>query len=120
MSRFRHHKYTWSKPFGSVRHCWELISQQGAVHFHATLYRTGGIDTSCGIEFHSCTPTGDRAPDHIDCPLIGGRCWHDGSSLYAESLWQYIGPRLEHADHEGVFAVLEAEHDKHFQIAEGV
>lgn len=111
MSRFRGHKYTWSKPFGSVRHHWELRSAKGGVHFQASL--TEGYGPSCGIEFHSASPRGDDAPDHIDCPITGGRCWHDGTSLYAtEHLWPMIESYLKYGEHDQIFRILEHEHDE--------
>lgn len=48
MSKFRHHKYTWSKPFASPRHNWELVGPEGAIHFHVSL--TPGYEPSCGLE----------------------------------------------------------------------
>lgn len=113
MSRFRHHKYTWSMPFGSVRRSWEFVSQQGAVSFHASSYKEHEI--ACELEFHSATPTGDRAPDHVNCPLTGGRCWHDGTSLYAdEYVWPIIAHWADNDNHKEIFTFLEREHDKHF------
>jgi hypothetical protein len=113
MAKFNAHKYTWSKPFTSVRHSWELRSQKGGIHFHATI--TDGYGASCGLEFHSAEPIGDDAPHHIDCPITGGRCWHDGTSLYAnEHLWPMIEGYLRGGEHEFIFRMLEREHDRHF------
>lgn len=116
MSRFRHHKYTYSNPFGSPRHQWELVGPEGGIHFHVSL--TKGYDPSCGLEFHHAARANydpDRAPDHIKCPLIGEPCWHDGTSLYAsETIWPMIEPMLRSGDHETIFRVLEGEYDRHF------
>lgn len=113
MPRFVGHKYQWTKPFTSVRHHWEVRSQHGGIHFHASL--TDGYDPSCGLEFHSVVPVGDDAPFHIDCPITGGRCWHDGTSLYAsETLWPIISGYLRSGEHEKIFVILEREHDEHF------
>lgn len=110
VSRFNGHKYTWTKPFGSVRHHWELRSAKGGVHFHVSL--TDGYGASCGLEFHSLSPRGDDAPDHIDCPITGGRCWHDGTSLYAtDHLWPLIEGYLKRGEHDQIFRILEREHD---------
>jgi hypothetical protein len=115
MADFRHHKYTWSKPLGSVHHRWELVCAQGAIHFSASL--TQGYGTTAGLEFHHLT--GEGAPDHVNCPLTGGRCWHDGTSLYAmESLWPQIEPMLQHGDHGGIFSILEWEATKHWRSDE--
>lgn len=121
MSRYRHHKYTWSKPFGSARHWWEFVGPDGAIHFHVSL--TDGYGPSCGLEIHRTTPAeyqrGD-APSHVDCPLTGGRCWHDGTSLYAsETLWPMIEPMLRSGDHDAIFRVLEGEANGRFEYETG-
>lgn len=113
MSRFRHHKYTWSKPFGTVRHCWELVGPDGAIHFAVNMSEEKYGGPTAGLEFHHLS--GDGAPHHLDCKLTGGRCWHDGTSLYAnETLWPEIGPMLRFGDHDGIFALLEHEYNQHF------
>lgn len=118
MARYRHHKYEWTKPFGSERHNWSLIGPKGALHFHAS--STPNYGTSCGLEYHHTdgeTYRPDAAPDHIDCPLTGGRCWHDGTSLYAnEHLWPLIEGYLRHGEHEAIFRILESEADQHFGV----
>src|SRR3546814_5446238 len=51
----------------------------------------------------------------INCWLIGGRCWHDGTSLYAtDTLWPMIEAMLRTGDHETIFRVLEQEADTRF------
>jgi len=120
MARYRHHKYTWTKPFGSVRHQWELVGPEGALHFHVTLSDSFG--PSCGLEYHHTDTyrqrTGYRrgeAPDHIDCPMTGGRCWHDGTSLYAnEHVWPLVEHYLRSGEHEAIFRILEGEADERF------
>ena len=114
--RFNGHKYTWSKPFGSVRHNWEFRSARGGVHFHASI--TEGYGPSCGLEKHSVVPLyGGNAPDHIDCPITGGRCWHDGTSSYAtDHLWPVIESYLRTGDHDKIFSILEREHDRMFSV----
>lgn len=114
MSKYAGHKYTWSKPFGSVHHHWELRSANGGVHFHVGIVE--GYGPSCGLEFHSVKPLhGESAPDHIDCPVTGGRCWHDGTSLYAQDiLWPIIESYLRTGDHGKIFEILEREDAKYF------
>lgn len=110
---FKHHKYTWSRPWGDVRHWWEIVCGDGAIHFHVSINEKYG--TTAGLEFHHLT--GDGAPDHIDCPLTGGRCWHDGTSLYAmESIWPQVEPMLRQGDHDGIFKLLEFEAKRHFSV----
>jgi hypothetical protein len=114
--KFRHHKYTYSNPFGSARHQWELVGPDGGIHFHVSM--TKGYGASSGLEFHHAARAryrGDEAPDHIQCPLIGEPCWHDGTSLYAsETIWPTVEPMLHSGDHEAVFRLLEHEYARHF------
>src|ERR1700743_3555732 len=115
--KYRHHKYTWSKPFSSVRHNWEFVGPVGALNFHASL--TPNYDPSCGLEFHHtdrCNYAPERAPDHVDCPLTGGRCWLDGTSLYAsEQVWPFVESYLRVGDHDAIFRFLEEEANQHFE-----
>jgi hypothetical protein len=58
----------------------------------------------------------DRAPSHKDCWLIGGQCWHDGTSLYAEEhVWPVIGLCLQSGNHETAWEVLQREYERHFE-----
>lgn len=120
MSRYRHHKYTWSRPFGSTRHNWSLIGPDGAINFHATV--TPSYGASCGLEIHRISPVGHQvgdAPSHLDCELTGGRCWHDGTSLYAqEQVWPYVESYLRTGDHDAIFRYLESEANSQFGYAE--
>jgi len=113
---FRHHKYIWTKPFRNVRHHWELVGPRGGIHFHATIDEKYG--DSCGLEYHHSEPVGPyehTAPHHKDCPVIGGNCWHDGTSLYAnETLWPWISSCLKTGDHDEIFQILEREFIHHF------
>lgn len=115
-SKFRHHLYKWSKPFGSVQHHWELVGPEGGIHFHVSMYKEN--DPSAGLEFHHAARSGyrcDEAPDHINCPLIGEPCWHDGTSLYAsECVWPMVKQMLACGDHDAVFRLLENEYAKRF------
>jgi hypothetical protein len=113
MSTYRHQKYTWSKPFGSVRHQWELIGGKGGLHFHASEYKG---DWSCGLEVHRLAPqSSDVPPSQVPCWLLHAPCWHDGTSLYAtESVWPIIEGAVKRGDHDYVFKVLEREADGYF------
>ena len=105
------HRYEYTNGFGYPRHHWELRSAHGAIHFHISIVNTH--PPSAGLEFHSIYPRGDDAPDHVNCPLTGGRCWHDGTSLYAtDTLWPIIKVYLSKGDHESVFRILEHELDE--------
>ena len=113
MRNFKHHKYSWSMPWTSVRHNWEFVGPNGALHFHVSIMEEQGYDPACGLEFHHLKGTG--APDHIDCPLTGGRCWHDGTSLYAsETVWPFVKEYLKSGDHKMIFKYLEELYMEHF------
>ncbi len=116
MIEFRHHKYIWTRPFGGARHHWELVGPHGGIHFHVSVSKEYG--DSCGLEYHHAEPVGPykhTAPHHKDCPVIGGNCWHDGTSLYAsETLWPLISSFLRDGNHDAVFRLLEQEFIDHF------
>jgi hypothetical protein len=106
--KYTGHLYKWEKSFGHVRHHWELRSKHGGVHFHVS--EVEGYSTTAGLEFHSIYPRGDDAPSHVNCPITGGRCWHDGTSLYAtETLWPMIKHDLATGNHDAIFKLLEHE-----------
>jgi hypothetical protein len=112
MRPFKGHTYTWSRPYGdeTVHHRWELRSAYGGVHFHVSV--SSRYEPTAGLEFHYLRPISgkDDAPDHVNCPLTGGRCWHDGTSLYAtETLWPQIKAYLKGGEHDLIFRVLERE-----------
>lgn len=120
MSKFRHHKYTWSSPFGNPRHNWELVGPEGGVHLHVGLYK--GQDASCGLEFHHTRDAWrrlygrDEAPHHLECHILHAPCWHDGTSLYAsEHIWPLVEPMLKGGEQEAIFRVLEREYERHFE-----
>jgi hypothetical protein len=112
--RYNHHKYTWTNLFGSVQHDWRFSGLKGGLNFHASV--GPGRNPSCGLEFHSTTPLReDTAPDHLNCPVTGGRCWHDGTSLYAtEHCWPIIESYLRSGSHDLIFKFLEHEADSRF------
>lgn len=115
MMRFKDHKYEWSKPFMSIHHAWSLRGPRGGIHFHASL--TPEYAPSCGLEFHrDFDPSGGAdAASHKNCWLTGGKCWHNGTSLYAsEHLWPMIKMYLDRGDHESTFRILEQEYNEHF------
>lgn len=122
MAKFRHHKYTYSRPFGSPRHMWEFLGPEGGIHFTASYY-SDTREPSCGLEFHHTRAAKyrcDEAPDHTKCFLTGEPCWHDGTSLYAsETIWPMVEPMLLSGDHDAVFRALEYEYSRHFDRLKG-
>lgn len=110
--KFNNHKYTYTKPFGSPRHRWELIGNKCGIHYEVCLFKD--YPPTAGLEFHYFEPPDymkDYAPSHIDCFITGGKCWHDGTSLYAiENLWPLIEPCFKAGDHDSIFKILENEY----------
>ena len=112
--RYKHHKYTWTNPYESVRHQWEFAGARGGIHFHVTLFK--GSSPTGGLEYHYRTPPShmvDEVPHN--CWLIHGACWHEGTSLYAtDTLWPMFEPMLKRGEHEKIFKILEEHADKMF------
>ena len=119
MSRFSGHKDTVTPSRWSSDHRWELRGPEGGIHFHVSISKSGDYPPGCGLEVHRCAPAHSQrgeAPHHIDCPVTGGRCWHDGTSLYAsETLWPMFEQWLREGDHASIFRALEGEYNGHFQ-----
>jgi len=71
---------------------WACVGRAGAVHISirpSTLRRSDGEDAFIGgLEVHSRKPFSysDPEPDHNDCWLLKGPCWHDGTSLYVSEV----------------------------------
>ena len=118
MSRFNGHKYTFTPSEWGDEHQWELRGPEGGIQFTATIYHR----PACGLEIHRCTPAPHQqgeAPHHINCPITGGRCWHDGTGLYAsETLWPTFEQRLREGDHAAIFRTLEQEYDSRFHTGD--
>lgn len=115
-------KYEYTNEFGTVRHIWSVYGARMGVHLHisdlgeerAAKY-ADGRRYSGGIELHYRTPPDymrDQAPASKACWLIGGPCWHDGSSLQADERWIPLWQSAPH-DHERMFLMLQCELDAH-------
>lgn len=117
--KFKHHKYTWANPYGNIRHNWSLVGPKGGINFHANVDPDNKYESSCGLEIHYRTPPDhmkNDAPGDVACWLIGGACWHDGTSLYAiEHLWPMIEGYLRGGEHERIFRILEREYCERFE-----
>jgi len=117
MSKYKHHTYTWSRPFREQHHVWELVGPKGALHFHVTMLDEP-YGPSAGLEIHHREPPEHmrgEAPNQLKCRLTSGWCWHDGTSLYAtETLWPMVKGFLARGDHEAIFRILEGEATRQF------
>lgn len=125
MNKYKHHKYEWTRRGDWVTHRWELVGPYGGLHLSAQLHapkkmsEASQYDPACGLEIHYATAPEymrNQAPSHTNCHLAGGRCWHDGTSLYArETLWPEVEHYLRSGAHDHVFSLLEREAQKRFQ-----
>jgi hypothetical protein len=110
-------EYRYSPRFGHPEHIWTCTGAKGAMHFHVTdlgeFYKHGERYTG-GLEQHSRQPFGpDEAPGQEKCWLLGGPCWHDGSSTYAHERLIPFWLSDPH-DHERMFRLLEQEYERRF------
>lgn len=84
-------------------HIWWIKGSGGGVHIWARKAPLEGWPTEWigGVEVHLSECPSDSGwfnpeePSHADCWLIGGPCWHDGTSLYFS---ERIDPRMPHPD----------------------
>lgn len=109
--------------YGDKQHAYEVIGRDGAIHFHVTESVRAAGDTANsklprhygGLEEHrrTCPDHTNRPPSHHDCRLLGGICWHDGTSLYASEV---LIPRWlrDYPNHDAVFGWLIHEFDSRF------
>lgn len=79
------------------RFIWTLVGDKGGVHIWAQFSSDTVFGTKCygGCEVHFKTKPYEFYPDepqHEKCWLLGGPCWHDGSSLYFD---KNIRPMVE-------------------------
>lgn len=68
------------------RHIWSVSGPGGGIHVWAS-HLDGdaafwGSNWIGGVEVHSRVPMYEGQAPHDECWLIGGKCFHDGSSLY--------------------------------------
>lgn len=109
-------------------HMWTLKGLKGGIHIWARendckwQEKWGGRYIG-GVEYHSPVPvyewqTADN-PDHADCFLLGGPCWHDGSSLYfSERIEPMLrnGPPFSPPIHQFMNAVMFSFYQSHFGV----
>lgn len=110
-----------AEPFGknSVRVSMAVKNSAGAMEFWfwvgSDQWGESGIYGG-GVETHSAVPfkysSDKETPDHSDCRLIG-RCWHDGTSLYAR---EYVIPLFQEKGADAVWSLLESRHSEEFPI----
>jgi len=109
-------KYEYAKPHTSARHTWSVVGARMGIHLHIEDYgeeheQKYGRRYSSGLECHYRTAPDymrDQAPSQKECWLIGGPCWHDGTSFYAEEHWVPMWQDAPH-DHERMLRVLREE-----------
>lgn len=108
-------KYTYVNDFGP-EHTWVVVGAKGALHLHIRESHTQGVRTYGGLEIHYRQPPSymeHDAPSQDNCWALGGPCWHDGSSTYAEERWIPLWQAAPH-DHDGMFQRLKVEYERQF------
>ena len=121
--KFKNHKYVYTISSYSNNHHFELIGPKGAVEYNANVQKDENelrkYGPTCGLEFHHYDPPDymkNQAPTSIKCDLTGGKCWSDGTSLYAKELWSRFELYLESREYEYIFTSLENEYER---VSEG-
>jgi hypothetical protein len=100
---------------------WMVVGPLGAVDFHCTnmetlrrirdstgmrdLWRSGGVEYH-----HRAAPDYMKEQSHEHCWILGGPCWHDGTSLWASEHWI---PLLEREGEEAIWRELHATYARH-------
>jgi len=110
-------EYRYTKPYGKPVHTWSVVTAKGGMHL---TINDSGEDARPryhgGVETHWRQPPPymeDAPPSHTNCWLIGGPCWHDGSSLWAKEHWIPIW-HLDENDREGMLRRLEVAAEEMF------
>ena len=96
---------------GRVRYDWIRWAETGAIQAWGEFdprnaeYSFTGSPWIGGIECHAAT--GEGEPSHDPCWVLGGRCWHDGSSLqFSEEIAPFLprDPDLREHHHQHVLS----------------
>lgn len=77
---------------------WCIVGEEGAIdvwmqYLPKDSPQYSGYNFYGGIEVHKRTPFyySEKEPHHKNCWLLGGPCWHDGSSLQFE---EQVAPHI--------------------------
>ena len=105
-------KYDYQPPKdANGQHVWSVVGPEGGVHIWAreSTMKFSNERFIGGVEVHAKKPMyGDQPVSHEHCWLLGGPCYHDGTSLYfSERIEPYLrGDPFSDATHEFVNAEL--------------
>lgn len=94
---------------------------KGGIHLHVDQYHEEQLDTHeefdhAGIEYHSRTPIhSEGGPDHIDCPVVNGWCWHDGTSLGGRESKSYMEDAVMTGNHAPIWRLMEMLYEDYFE-----
>jgi len=85
---------------------WEVVGALGGAHLHIHPYTDiqGVVSYSAGLEAHFIRPPASRAgeaPNYLDCAVVKGWCWHDGTSMYASD--HFVPLFVAKVDDEEIF-----------------
>lgn len=96
---------------------WVVVGELGAIDFHcshAHLEVSQRFGVTGGVEYHYRHPTeymgDDYSCTHEHCWMLSGKCWHDGTSLWASEHWI---PMFKSLGESWVWSELEATYRRH-------
>jgi len=90
---------------------WCVTGEYGSLCFWVTAYKDSHYG---GVESHYNEKSrpeylSEKDPSHDDCHANGGKCWHDGTSLWASEYWiPYILPQ----GNDGIWRTLQNYYDE--------
>lgn len=110
------------QPWGNALHSYTCVGRWGAVSLHITdlsRMKEAAVEHSAGLEYHrrQPLPDNDSPPSHEKCWLIGGPCWHDGTSLYAQE--KYVPMFRQGGDPDHIWRAMMRDADEYF-AADGI
>ncbi len=123
--------WTYQKVFRGSRwtHLWSLADKTGGIHISANVFDWSGgrKEWSGGCETHYVAAPdymSAEKPSHEHCWVLGGPCWHDGSSLYFSenvaqmlpNLWDTNPDEMKQRHHEAVTSELRYLHRLRFAV----
>ena len=97
---------------GTRRHSFAVVGSKGAVEFW---FHVDDMECS-GFEKHARSGDGHWLgtpdhPSHLNCELLGGPCWHDGTSLWASEFWV---PLYKTGGADAIWRELECDYHQRF------
>lgn len=101
--------------FNDLKLNFAVVGPRGGIHYWTMTTVDKGWGRTGGIEMHSPVAMYSGQVTHGRCWLLGGDCWHDGSSLQATEYWNPLFDRCNVSmDFEPLWRSLEGEYRQRF------